>query len=30
MEIHESERILKKMNFDGRFELKISVSGKQE
>ncbi|MHC4070540.1 MAG: hypothetical protein ACYTGS_00685 [Planctomycetota bacterium] len=27
MEIHESERILKKMNFDGRFELKISVSG---
>lgn len=30
MEIQESERILKKMNFDIRFELKISVSSKQE
>jgi len=29
-EIQESKRILKKMNFDGRFELKISVSSQQE
>lgn len=29
-EIQESRRILKKMNFDGRFELKISVSNQQE
>ena len=29
-EIQESKRILKKMNFDGRFELKISVSNQQE
>jgi hypothetical protein len=29
-EIQESRRILKKMNFDGRFELKISVSSQQE
>jgi len=28
-EIQESMRILKKMNFDGRFELKISVSNRQ-
>ncbi len=30
MEIHDSERILKKMNFDGRFEFKINISDKQE
>ena len=29
-EIQESRRILKKMNFDGRFELKFSVSNQQE
>jgi len=29
-EIKESMRILKKMNFDGRFELKLSVSNQQE
>jgi hypothetical protein len=29
-EIQESKRILKKMNFDGRFELKLSVSNQQE
>jgi hypothetical protein len=29
-EIQESGRILKKMNFDGRFELKIGVSNQQE
>ena len=29
-EIQESRRILKKMNFDRRFELKISVSSQQE
>jgi hypothetical protein len=28
-EIQESKRILKKMNYDGRFELKISVSSQQ-
>jgi hypothetical protein len=29
-EIQEAMRILKKMNFDGRFELKLSVSNQQE
>ena len=30
VEVQESKRILKKMNFDGRFELEISVSSQQE
>jgi len=30
VELQESKRILKKMNFDGRFELEISVSSQQE
>jgi hypothetical protein len=29
-EIQDSRKILKKMNFDGRFELKLSVSNRQE
>ena len=29
-EIQESKRILKKMNFDGRFELEVGVSSRQE
>ena len=29
-EIQESKKILKKMNYDGRFELKIAVSNQQE
>ena len=29
-EIEESRKILEKMNFDGRFELKFSVSNQQE
>lgn len=29
-EIQESKRILKKMNFDGKFELEVGVSSRQE